>query len=243
MSVIEGCLSDRGIKKPMNQDRIISRILFQDDHYLLLAGIFDGISSLADSERVAELLKTSFEQWFDDVEVWVSLCDVDAEILCCHLLDVLDHVSSIIYEARIKGEYNGGSTASVILVLDEHYYIYHIGDSKVYLLRNGSVIQLTEDQVKIGQVQGVTRSFLANYVGRATDVEAAYYSGTISAGDTIIYGSDGFFQKLNLQELLLLDAQVEDKESLETVISTYVEDVKSRGETDNISVGVIKTLK
>ncbi|MBE5909905.1 MAG: hypothetical protein E7276_01965 [Pseudobutyrivibrio sp.] len=242
MNIINGCNTDVGIKKPVNQDRILSSLFVQDSHYLFLGGIFDGISSLKDSEQVADLIKSRFQNWFEDYTSRIDLSQVDMEIVGCHLLDTLDEVEEDIYNMRQNGECNGGSTATIILILDSIYNVFHLGDSKLVLVKNGSATQLTEDQTVLGSVNGITKYFLDNYMGKDVECDYLKYSGQLEIGDCLFYGSDGFFGKTLPEELLQLEQQITEQSSLDTVLSNHTEILKLRGETDNISVGVFKVV-
>ena len=242
MNIINGCVTDRGIKKPINQDRIINLLFEQNGHSLFLGGIFDGISSLKDSELVAEQVSNAFFQWFEQIKEWVNLDTVSLETLSCHLLDILDEVALNIYEDRNGGKYNGGTTASIILILDHDYVIHHIGDSKVFMQKQEELIQLTEDEKIWGERNGVARYFLANYIGKASECEHKTYSGHIVPGDSLYYGSDGFFGKTSYEELRLLDSNIFKNSDIERVLQGHIELLKTRGETDNISVGLFKML-
>ena len=243
MNIIYGSRTDKGIKKPINQDRIINCIHTSGNHCLFLGGIFDGISSLKDSEYAAEYISDSFENWFAGIKGWIDLEHVDDEIICCHLLDVLEETALYIYDERQSGVRNGGTTASIILVIDCNYYIFHIGDSKVFLLRNQVVTQLTEDQKILGTVKGVTRYFLDNFIGKESECQYLKYYGILEEGDTILYGSDGFFNKLSSQELVLMNQEITDSKIATRVLEEYIEQVKAKGETDNISVGLFKCTR
>ncbi len=242
MKIIYGCDTDIGIKKTVNQDRILSSLVTQESHYLFLGGIFDGISSLKDSEQVADLIKTRFQNWFEDYTSRIDLLQVDLETIGCHLLDTLDVIEAEIYNNRQSRECDGGSTASLIIILDSNYYIYHIGDSKLMLIRNGVVSQLTEDQKILGSANGVTRYFLGNYMGKDLECDYLKYEGHLEVGDCLLYGSDGFFERTSQEELLQLDEGILDEDSLQNNLIHHIEVLKARGETDNISAGVFKLL-
>ena len=240
--IICGCKSDKGIKKSVNQDRIISCLHSQGYRQIFLGGIFDGVSALNDSELVAEMLKNEYVGWFDKMKSWVDLSSMDFETMCCHVADVLDETASEVYEKRKSKEISGASTASVILATEAEYYILHVGDSKVFLLREGNVSQLTEDQSMWGKVGDTYRMGLMNYIGRDIDCEFAGYSGKLNTGDMIIFGSDGFFNKLEYREMLELESEITENSKVEQVLDKYIDLIKNKGETDNISVGICKLV-
>ncbi len=237
--IISGAVSDRGIKKPVNQDRIINCVFSQEDRFLFLGAIFDGISSLKESEYVADRMARAFNFWFDNIQKWIDLEMMDEDAICSHLLDTLDELSAEIYEERIKGMHNGGTTASIILITGNIYHIYHIGDSKVFLIRNYEVTQITDDQKEWGEKQGVSRFFLSNYIGRSAECEYLHYVGELKLNDSLIYGSDGFFEKTSYSELQSLVSKIKNEKDVEQVLNEQVTILKERGEQDNISVGYI----
>src|SRR5438477_11736020 len=96
-----------------------------------------------------------------------------------------------------------GTTVSVLIVAGRRYLIGQVGDSRVYLLREGALTQLTKDHSYVQEQ--VDAGFLtpeqARYhpysnviprcVGAGETVEPDTYSGELKTGDVFLVASDG----------------------------------------------------
>jgi len=80
----------------------------------------------------------------------------------------LRHANRAVYErAAADREKQGmGSTASLLVLADERFVIGHLGDSRIYLLREGELRQLTHDhsvvqeQLDAGSLRRMRRSII-----------------------------------------------------------------------------------
>ncbi len=107
-------------------------------------------------------------------------------------------------EARIDAQKRGmGTTLSCILFSGSHGYIAHVGDSRIYLLREGRIQQLTEDHtvynelVKRGKLskEQIERVAQKNAITRAVGVYERVEVDTLTIevlpGDQFLLASDG----------------------------------------------------
>ena len=96
-----------------------------------------------------------------------------------------------------------GTTLSALLVINNRGFIAHVGDSRIYLLRGGRVVQLTEDHSlvnelikrgKLTEAQAETSPY-KNAVTRAVGVYESVEVDTIDfdvlPGDQFLLASDG----------------------------------------------------
>lgn len=114
-------------------------------NHTLFACVADGIGGISDGEKASGLVtKTSSEAF---VRAWST----HPEQLIEHPSDVARAITKIASQRlAIEGEFaheqnRGGTTFSAIIATEGRLGLAHIGDSRVYLIRNNSLIQLTED--------------------------------------------------------------------------------------------------
>jgi protein phosphatase len=142
-----------------------------------------------------------------------------------------------------------GTTVSVILVAGSRYLIGQVGDSRVYLLRDGSLRQLTKDhsyvqeQVDAGLLTPEQARYhpysnvITRCVGAGEDVEPDTFTGEIRAGDVFLIASDGLTGMVDdkrLQQLLLSRA------SAGRVVDALIAEANYRGGLDNITAIVVQ---
>lgn len=122
-----------------------------------------------------------------------------------------------------------GSTLVCVVVREERIYVFHLGDSRLYRVRNGRMEQLTQDHTLYNQLrQEVARGELSQqemdaypkkealtqYIGSGQK-PAAIHAEAISFApdDTLLLCSDGVYRALpeeRLVELLCMDGPVEN---------------------------------
>jgi PPM family protein phosphatase len=141
-----------------------------------------------------------------------------------------------------------GTTASVLVLAESRYLIGQVGDSRVYLLRDGALKQLTKDhsyvqeQVDLGNLTPEQARYhpysnvITRCVGASPDVEPDLYSGDARTGDVFLVASDGLTGMVDdrrLAQLLMSRAEPERK------VQALISEANGRGGLDNITAIVV----
>lgn len=144
-----------------------------------------------------------------------------------------------------------GTTTSVLLVVGDRGFIAHVGDSRIYMLRQGQVVQLTEDHSLINELirRGkVTKETLAqspyasfkNAVTRAVGVYETVQVDTIDfdilPGDQFMMCSDGLHTYLDDHRTLELMTD----EDVTQVPQKLIDHANRSGGVDNITAVVVR---
>jgi serine/threonine protein phosphatase PrpC len=80
------------------------------------------------------------------------------------------------------------STFSGVVLKSSVAYVFHVGDSRIYLLRGASMEQLTHDhRIRVSR----EREYLSRAVGIAPDLEIDYRTLPLEPGDMLIFTTDG----------------------------------------------------
>ena len=141
-----------------------------------------------------------------------------------------------------------GTTLSVLLVVGNQGFIAHVGDSRIYLSRDGRIQQVTEDHTvynelikrgklsreqieKVEQKNAITRA-----VGVYERVEVDTLVIELTAGDVLVLASDGLHGYLESPEELRVPLSLEGEASVKALISLS----NDRGGKDNITTVVVK---
>ncbi len=141
-----------------------------------------------------------------------------------------------------------GTTASVLMLADAHYLIGQVGDSRVYLLRDGALKQVTKDhsyvqeQVDLGNLTPEQARYhpysnvITRCVGASPEVEPDIYAGDARAGDIFLVASDGLTGMVDdrrLAQLLMSRADPDRK------VHALIAEANGRGGLDNITAIVV----
>ena len=142
-----------------------------------------------------------------------------------------------------------GTTASVLVLADSRYVIGQVGDSRVYLLRNGALSQLTKDhsyvqeQVDLGNLTPEQARYhpysnvITRCVGASPEVEPDLYHGEAKTGDIFLIASDGLTGMVDdrrLAQLLMSRAEPDRK------VQSLIAEANGRGGLDNITAIVVQ---
>jgi serine/threonine protein phosphatase PrpC len=143
-----------------------------------------------------------------------------------------------------------GTTATVLLLREDGpYVIGHIGDSRAYLVRDGSIRQVTRDhswvqeQVDRGMItpEQAKNHPQSNIITRALGTEAYptpdLYNGMLRAGDLFLLGSDGLTDMVSEEHLLAI---LEAEDDPERAVTRLVREANMAGGVDNISAVVAR---
>ncbi len=144
-----------------------------------------------------------------------------------------------------------GTTVEVLLLTQGHAFIAHVGDSRVYLVRQGEVHQLTEDHSVVNELlkrgtftreelenspYGELKNALSRAVGVYESVEVDIIDLALLHGDAFLLCSDGLHSYLsapNIEETFRL-------EEPEKIAHRFIEIANEGGGHDNITAVVVQ---
>ncbi len=91
-----------------------------------------------------------------------------------------------------------GTTLSVLFLEENIYRVYHIGDSKIFLIRNSNLIKLTEDQKVVKDSKIYVKALGINW-----DLDILKKEGEICKGDIFLMFTDGFCEFFLDKEIIM----------------------------------------
>ncbi|MBW2279001.1 MAG: phosphoprotein phosphatase, partial [Deltaproteobacteria bacterium] len=141
------------------------------------------------------------------------------------------------------------TTLSGLLVINNRGFIAHVGDSRIYLLRGGRVVQLTEDHSLINEL--IKRGKLAaadadkspykNAVTRAVGVYESVEVDTLDfevlPGDQFLLASDGLTGYLKDEHI---PPRMAESDPIEEVPKAFIDFANDAGGKDNITTIVVR---
>jgi len=184
--------------------------------------------------------------------VRAAYLDSDADSSEAALAEALQAAHQAIQEfAREHPELAGmGTTCIAVVVRGSQLTYAHIGDSRLYLVRNAAITQLTQDQTVVNQLvqqgllkpeeaadhpdRGVLTAALGIGAGVAAEVPEAPV--TLEPEDILLMCTDGLHDLVSDQEL----AAAATANPPAAACRALVDLAKSRGGFDNITVQILK---
>jgi serine/threonine protein phosphatase PrpC len=163
----------------------------------------------------------------------------------------LRHANRAVFErsAAERDKMGMGSTASVLVLADERFIIGHLGDSRIYLFRDGELRQITHDhsivqeQVDAGLItrdaakHHKQSNVITRCVGMGWDVEPDITDGDVRQGDVFLLASDGL---TGMVDDWRLKALLASRATPERLVDAMISEANSRGGVDNITAVVVR---
>jgi protein phosphatase len=239
--MIVAARSDVGMIRSGNEDAFYAHATKERGLFIVADGMGGHVAGEVASEMAVQILARELQ----------DITDVTTEEARQRVVDSIRLANRAIYERTLaESDKQGmGTTVSVILVAGSRYLIGQVGDSRVYLLRDGSLKQLTKDhsyvqeQVDAGLLTPEQARYhpysnvITRCVGAGEDVEPDTFTGEIRAGDVFLIASDGLTGMVDdkrLQQLLLSRA------SAGRVVDALIAEANYRGGLDNITAIVVQ---
>src|SRR5450755_3062260 len=138
-----------------------------------------------------------------------------------------------------------GTTLTAAYLDDAELAIAHVGDSRAYLFRDGSLTRLTQDHslveelVRRGKLteeqaaEHPQRSIITRALGPEPDVEVDTFTYPVRAGDVLLLCSDGLTSMVSEELVATVLAR---SESLEAAAQGLIDEANGAGGRDNITV-------
>lgn len=194
-----------------NQDRV--KVVEADGTMLLIA--IDGMGGHADGEQAAELAVETIEAAFAAESHPVF--DVQGFL---HLAIGRAHAAVVELGADVSVEMSPRATCALCLVQEGAAFWGHVGDSRIYHLRDSAVRDVTRDHSHVEvllyegaiTVDELSSHPMRNYVECCLGGDAELPHMTIGvrkvmqSGDVMLLCSDGFWSPLNIEQLTGLSA-------------------------------------
>jgi serine/threonine protein phosphatase PrpC/predicted Ser/Thr protein kinase len=166
------------------------------------------------------------------------------------LKEIFDRANLAVYEAATKDPSRGrmATTLTVCVFRERELAIGHVGDSRVYLVRNEEIYRLTDDHSYTGlqlKLRLITehearashlRSMLTRSVGSEPIVRMDYKRLKLASYDRVLQCTDGLYCLVNDGEL----AEGVDRLNMDEICPYLIALSERRGTDDNLTAQVVQ---
>ncbi|ERJ18159.1 serine-threonine-protein kinase PpkA [Salinisphaera shabanensis E1L3A] len=234
LAVTVGQASSAG-RKPRNQDfhglRRAQGTALQSKGIAL--AIADGISSSDVSHIASETAVSGFlEDYYCTSDAW-SVCNAAQRVIAA--------INSWLYAQTRQSQYREDAdrgyvcTFSAIVFKAASAYLFHVGDARIYRLRDQALERLTEDhRVQMSRYE----SYLARALGINNQVEIDYQRLALDVGDVFILATDGVYEYMD--DATLIDTIAVHEHDLDTAAARIVDMAYEHGSHDNLTVQIVR---
>lgn len=238
-------LTDVGLVRDHNEDAVLV------DDRLDMFIVADGMGGHEKGEVASQMLVDSFidayspqnESGLDDDDTIVPSLGIENRLNYCIKI-ATDKIFQYANDKEIEGTI--GTTVVGLKYIEDirAWVIFHLGDSRAYLYRQGSLKQITTDHSKYEEmkkkefseeeIEKTGRNMITKAVGNFNTFELDIQFVTPKLKDIFLLFSDGVTDLCTNEELLRLIIQY--KNNLELLCMQIKNLVYTRGGKDNLSV-------
>jgi PPM family protein phosphatase len=235
-----GCVTDPGRVRPKNEDYVLYEIptdpVILDSRGCLFL-VADGVGGAGGGEVAsAEAAHTVLQEYYLDRRGDPGR----------HLRRAIQRANLHVYNLRLGHPELSGmqTTLTALVVCQGRSWVGHVGDSKAFLLRRGTLRQVTRDHTMVDEMRRLGlvgaeaasrhahRHLLTRTVGGDPLLAVDLQTGRPQAGDCYILTTDGVFEHIHPE-----DVQTAFTNSPPAAAAAAcVEEAKRRGGFDNLTV-------
>lgn len=234
--------TDIGKAREKNQDYYyISEENDEPKIYILADGMggYKGgeVASKLATDSVKKYIQSNFDSIIKDKESILKL-----------IASAVEYANMVVYEkSKETQELEGmGTTLEVCLIYNNKAYIGHVGDSRVYRIRNEVIRKLTKDHSYVQQLiedKKITReeakthpkkNMITRALGCTPYVEPDLRARNFEKGDIFILCSDGLTNMVDEKQIYEII-----KEDIQMAAERLVDEANQAGGYDNITVIII----
>ena len=238
-------------KRPSNQDRILITPSERLDGKVV-AAVADGLGGMQAGDKAAEIAVNALNEAAAEL---LEKIGGGFEAARTSLIDVYQRANDRIraYAETYAKLGAVGTTLVTLMVSGNRYLIANTGDSRCYSVNGAGVIQITQDHTVADSLlrHGVMAakdypsSPLRNQLTRSLgpkpecqpDIFPEVEFGVLDHDCTFLLCSDGFYSKLNDEDLTQL---AQPTASLEKVLEKLASDALDRQSSDNLSAIAVR---
>lgn len=232
-------LTDPGLLRNVNQD---DYYIDPDGRFFVVA---DGMGGHAGGQEASQLATQAIQAYLE--KHWQSVTIPSDELLAGALWEANQ---AILKDQETHPERSDmGTTAVAVMFRDNQHWLAHVGDSRLYRVRNSTLEQITEDHtwvaraMKAGDITPEQarmhpwRHVLSQCLGRKDLQSVDVQPLDIKPGDRLLLCSDGLTEELSDA---LISSYLQPDVSNEEAALKLVEAAKEKGGRDNITVVIVE---
>lgn len=242
-----------GMKRDHNEDSLY--LLPEENVYIVADGMGGHASGEVASQMAVETVAQFSRDTAEDEEVtWPFKMDKDRKYQENRLATSIKLANLRIFEqAQANPKQKGmGTTIVTTMFIDKDIIVGHVGDSRVYMLRDGVYTQITEDHSLLNdyiKMKDLTPEEIENFphknvivraLGMKETVQVDIYSAEAKNKDIYLLCSDGLSGMVKDEEMR--DILTSCNDDLEQACNRLIQQANQAGGTDNITVVLAQFL-
>ncbi len=251
MRAIAAGLSDVGLQREHNEDSFV--VLSEHDLFVVADGMGGHRAGDVASKLATETISEFFRSTANEDVTWPFHFDTNLSEEENRLLTGIRVANRQIFERSSRSRECHGMGTTVVGAMfsprKRRMYIGHVGDSRCYRIRNGSITLLTRDHSLINdyllampdlteeQRSELPKNVITRALGMHDQVVVDLQHDDPRSGDVYVLCSDGLSGMVEDEEILSL---VKERSDIGEVCAALIAKANEHGGEDNVTAVVIK---
>jgi serine/threonine protein phosphatase PrpC len=234
LKISAGQYSDKG-RKATNQDfhGIYAPKQPQLGSKGIAIALADGISSSDVSQAASQAAVTGFlEDYYCTSDAWSVKKSAER---------VLNATNSWLHSQTQQSQWRYDKdrgyvcAMSAMVIKSTTAHIFHVGDTRIYRLRDSAIEQLTRDhRVWVSKDQ----SYLSRALGIDSQLEIDYQTLQVEEGDIFLFATDGVYEHVDSK--FIVSAIHGSRDELDRAAKAIAEEAYRRGSADNLTIQIVR---
>lgn len=245
--------TDVGSVRDHNEDAISC------DENIALAVLADGMGGHRGGEIASAITVSTVLEYITDKVKSINTGETDedtgysAESILIH--DAVELANKNVHDAsEANAQYRGmGTTVVVVMFYDNRFTVAHVGDSRLYRLRDGELEQITRDHSLMQELidrgfytpeqarNSLNKNLVTRAIGIDKNVQVDIQEDVAMVDDIYLLCSDGVSDMI--EDQLIKDAILDNSDDLEKAATEIIRLSNEHGGKDNISALLAKPVK
>jgi serine/threonine protein phosphatase PrpC len=172
----------------------------------------------------------------------------DEESYVALVREAIEDANTALCQVNQREKTDMGSTLTGFMIVGDHAYIFNVGDSRTYMLREGNLYQLTTDHSLVGQLVAggliepdevythPQRNQIFRSIGDKPNVQIDVFKQQIHPGDILLSCCDGLWEMVRNPQITDILNKYADPQA---ACAQLIEAANANGGEDNISAVVV----
>ena len=245
-----GFSSHQGTQKEVNEDNYCTlHRESEEEGSKALVGVSDGVGGFSLGEIASKITINNLEKFFKMGEFDQMLNEAEFLEPPRVIQELYTRINHVIRSLMEKENRQVGCTLVTGFFHDYDAYVANIGNSRAYLVRDGSIKTVTEERgdplPEIKLSQATTEDTLAegsnpayvNSLGSDITLAADIHRLTLREGDILIFCSDGLYTQVSETDILDTAATAS---TMQKFVGDLIQKANDNGGEDNVTVVAVR---
>lgn len=236
-----GFKSDTGRMRKNNQD---SFFVLPDRGVFLVA---DGVGGHSHGEVASRTVMADIADYINESPI---APDAGTDGIKEYFIDLIYSVNEHIYRmAKGRSSRSMATTLIILYIHDGKAYAANVGDSRLYLIRDERILQVTEDHTYVNDLmkKGIIdreqarehpdRNLITRAIGAEQDIRPDLYMFDVYNGDILLLCTDGLYDMIDDETIRKI---VQGADNMRAACIDLVDRANEQGGSDNITAVTVK---